>query len=89
MCSRETSLTSIKMSVTEEQPRATIIYEWRGGTGATAAERNINSKLGEGTTTIRTVKSKTSPGRDASTLQKTLPFSMLPKRIRRSTPAVS
>ncbi|KAK6731442.1 hypothetical protein RB195_007733 [Necator americanus] len=31
-------------------------YEWRGGIGATAAARDIDSKLGEGTTTIRTVK---------------------------------
>ncbi|KAK6736043.1 hypothetical protein RB195_018989 [Necator americanus] len=40
----------------KEQLRAIIFYEWRGGTVATAGARNINGRLGEGTTTIRTVK---------------------------------
>ncbi|KAK6762383.1 hypothetical protein RB195_023193 [Necator americanus] len=44
------------MSVTQEQLRAIVFYEWRGGIGATAPARSISSRLGEGTTAIRIVK---------------------------------
>ncbi|KAK6764874.1 hypothetical protein RB195_024988 [Necator americanus] len=44
------------MSITQEQLRAIIFYKWRGGTGTTVAARNINSRLGEDTTAIKTDK---------------------------------
>ncbi|KAK6736963.1 hypothetical protein RB195_019574 [Necator americanus] len=74
------------MSITQEQLRAIIFYEWHGGIGATAAAHNINIKLHEGATTIRTVKDsdfedkpRSSGGgvfdSDKSSLSKTPPFS--------------
>ncbi|KAK6764514.1 hypothetical protein RB195_024728 [Necator americanus] len=50
------SLTFITKPITREQVRAIIFYEWCGGIGAAAAARNMNSRLREGTTIIRTVK---------------------------------
>ncbi|KAK6767109.1 hypothetical protein RB195_026492 [Necator americanus] len=44
------------MSITQEQLRAIIFYEWRGGIGATEAARDINSRLNDGTAAIRTVQ---------------------------------
>ncbi|VDO22476.1 unnamed protein product [Haemonchus placei] len=44
------------MSVSQGHLRATILYEWRCGTGATATFHNINSALGENTTSIAIIR---------------------------------
>ncbi|EYC32013.1 hypothetical protein Y032_0003g1353 [Ancylostoma ceylanicum] len=44
------------MSIPQEHLRAIIFYEWRRGTEATETVRNINSALGEDTTSISTVE---------------------------------
>ena len=44
------------MAITQELVRHVIYYEWLRGTGATGTVQNINSTLGEGTTSLSTVK---------------------------------
>ncbi|KAK6745554.1 hypothetical protein RB195_011962 [Necator americanus] len=96
MHSRGPSLTLITMSVTQEQLRAIIFYEWLGGIGATATTLKINSRSDKGTATIRTIKrwfARFASGNTdfedkprsepPPTLLKTPPFSTLSKRIRR------
>ncbi|KAK6735373.1 hypothetical protein RB195_018529 [Necator americanus] len=101
MYSRRPSLTFITMSITQKQLPSIFFYEWRGGIGATAtAINNINNRMVECSTTIGTVKRwfarfangdtdfEDKPAVGTPTLSKTPPFSVLSKRILRSTPAV-